>query len=466
MVHDRDQTSAARPGPPRWARRAAVAALIVIALAVHASLWSIGRAPEPRPLWGDEHMYLRGGTQLAAGESWHPPPLWPPLYPYFLAVVLTVGGGSLAAVWAAQTLILGAVALLLRDLTRHLTGSRWAGDVAAAVAMAYPPLAAFAHYLWPEIIHLLWFVGALWVLACKPARPPWLLAAGALLGLTLLTKSLVGPFIPILLLPLVLEGSIRDRALRVLWVAVALGAVVAPAVNSNHRRGNGLIIADSLPFNVWVGLNERSRKSFVDPVAFPVWNEYHASAETYPERNAVLWHKIRAFAGESDFPAVLRRQLGRQYFRFFDRGSYLTDMLPGGGITARGGGYRDPPAALASGLILGAYTLYAGILVGTVAGMVVCPGRRSRWLAVGLLFIAYNLAIFLLLHVKSRFRVPLLPFWFLYTGCAVAWAAHRLGINPEEAELWSATADRRRWWAAAPAILLVLVLAFGREWIK
>ncbi len=458
------ETSAESKSTTLRTRRGIVWAVVAAALAVHASLWSISRGPEPESLWGDEIYYWQGATQLDAGAAWHSDPLWPPLYPHFLAGILAVGG-SVAAVKVVQTLMLLAVALLLRDLARHLTGSRFAGDVAGALTVVYPPLVAFAHFLWPEVLYLLFFTGALWILVRRPRRPPWLLGAGALIGLALLTKSLLGPFLPLLLLPLVLEGSIRDRVRRLFLVIVAIGAVIAPTAISNHRRATGVVISNSLAFNVWVGLNERSRKNFVDRVVDAEWLAYQASAVTFAQRDAILWAKTRALVAERGAPAILRAQLSRQYFRLFDRGSFLTDMLPGGAIAAHGWGYRDPPAAIAGGLRIVSYLLYVGILLGFIAGLVACPPRRQPWLLIGLLFIGYNLALFLLLHVKSRYRVPLLPFFFLYSGCAAAWLAHRLGLNPDEVELWSAPVDRRSWWAASLAALLLLFLAFGRELI-
>ncbi len=464
-----DETSDARRSTILRARRVALWALVIAALAVHGLLWSISRGPLPESLWGDEIYYWQGATQLHAGAAWHSDPLWPPLYPRFLAGILAAGG-SVAAVRVVQTLMLLAVAWLLRDLARHLTGSRFAGDVAGALTLVYPPLAAFAHYLWPEVLHMLLFTGALWILVRRP-RPLWLLGAGALLGLALLSKSLLGPFLPLLLLALAagdpprtnLSRQLGARALRVFLVVVAICAVVAPTAISNHRRATGVVISDSLAFNLWVGLNERSRKNFVDRVVDGEWRTFKASAATFPERNAILRDKTRALVGEHGVLAVLRGQLSRQYFRFFDRGSFLTDMLPGGDIAAYGWGYLDPPAAIAGGLRGFSYALYAVILLGATAGLVVCPPRGNRWLLLALLFIAYNLALFLLLHVKSRYRVPLLPFLFLYSGCAAAWLAHKLGLNPGEAELWGGPTDRRSWWAAGTAALVLLFLAFGRD---
>ena len=444
------------------ARAIATLAVASAAVAVHASLWSIGDVPESRTLWGDERMYWKGAIRLHAGEDWHPEPLWPPFYPRFLATVLAISD-SFTAVRAAQTLMLVIVAFLVRDLTRHLSRSRFAGDVACALALTYPPLAAFAHYLWPEVLHLSLFVGAFWILVRRP-RGLWPLAAGALIGLALLTKSLLGAFLLVLPLPLALEGPIRRRAVRILLVTAAICAVVAPVAISNRQRATGVVIANSLAFNLWVGLNDRSKKNFVDPVVQEQWRAYRDSAPTYLERNAILWAKIRALVRERGV-AILPRQLGRQYFRLFDKDSFLTDMLPGGDIAALGSGYRDTRSPIAFGLRATSYLMYAAILAGTAAGMVVCAPHRRRWLLITLVFIGYNLAIFLLLHVKSRYRVPILPFLFLYSGIAAAWAAHRLGLNPGEAELWRAPIDRRGWWAAAAATLLLLCLAFGRGFV-
>ncbi len=451
-----------RPSSPRIVL--APGLLVLAILAVQGSLLALsGFGPAPdRVLFGDERTYWRGANEIAAGADWHPDPLWPPLYPRFLAAVLGAGGSPWAII-AVQLAMLVAVALLLADLARRWSGSRIAGRVTGALVLLYPPLGAFAHYLWPELAHLFLFVTALWILAARHERPTWLIAAGLLLGLALLTKSLLGPFLPILLLPLALEGRRKHRLLRLALVTCGIALVLAPVVADNRQRSTGVWVADSSAFNLWVGLNDRARKSLADPMVAPgEWRTYKKSAPTFPERRQILWRKIRDLASERGIPSLLGGQLGRQYFRLFDKDSFFTDQLPGGVIVGHGGGYRDPPPAIAAVLRGATHALYAAILVGAVAGMVVRPPKGNPWLWVGLAFLAYNLAIFLLLHVKSRYRVQLLPFLFLYCGWAAAWAAARLGLDPGEAELWQGETGRRAWLVAAPAALLLLFLAFGR----
>ena len=83
--------------------------------------------------------------------------------------------------------------------------------------------------------------------------------------------------------------------------------------------------------------------------------------------------------------------------------------------------------------------------------------RRHHWLWLVLGFVAYNLAIFLLLHVKSRYRVQFLPFLFLYAAVALQWTLQRLGLIAGKPVESSAP----RWLLAAAGSALALYLAFG-----
>lgn len=453
-----DPRRLARPKSALWA----VVGLWIVAL--HASLWWISYHPEPRGLTGDEIMYWRGASQLAAGLEWHPEPLWPPFYATFLGWISAATGGSRVWVAVVQSVMLFGVALLVRDLCRRLTGSQVAAAVAGVWVVAYPPLVAFVHYLWPEVFHMLLLLGALAIFVRCPDRPLWLAAGGASLGLALSSKGILGLFFPVLLWPLARAGTPRQRLGRPAVVLAAMALVIAPTACSNHVRSTGVVISSSGAFNLWVGLNNRARKSFVDKVVDAEWRAYKASAPTFRERREILERKIAGLVRERGVPALVWGQLGRQYFRLLDKDSLLTEQLPGGALCNPRRGYRRPPGWLAMGLRASSYGLYAVLLVSAVVGLAVRPPRGQRWLWVGLAFLGYNLAILLLLHVKSRYRIQMLPFLFLYSGCAVAWAGARLGWSPGEARLWDGSGGRRGPWlalAVSLAVALVLFLAFG-----
>lgn len=416
-----------RPFP--GAVRLAGAALVLF---VHLALVFLDRPAAPRPLFGDELTYHAAAGRLLAFGAADLDPLWPPLYPWFLAPLLALGGGSLFWVRAVQLALLGLAAFLLADLGKRWTGLHEAGALAAFLLLADPQVAAFAHYLWPETLHLALFLTALWMLVQAgegKSRSTWIWAVGAglALGLALLTKSLLAPFLPLLLAPLALAADRRRGFLAAGLALLTAAAVVAPATWTNHRRGHGWVIADSSRFNLWVGLNDTSRRNLVGEIVGDEYQRYQESAATLPERNRILSSRIRALVEERGWPALLAAQLGRQPFRLFDKDSFFTDQLPGGALAARGFGYRDVPPALAAVLRGWSYLLYGAVLALAGWGFFRIVHRASPWWRVLLAFLAGNLVLFLFFHVKTRYRVQFLPVLDLYAAVAIAFWLGRRG---------------------------------------
>ena len=425
-------------------------AAIALAAGLQALLFALDTPARPRALWGDEIMYADLARQLAAGQDARIEPLWPPAYPRFLGGLLIAGGGSFLLARSVQVALLAAAALLLRDLAARLTGSKTAGAVAAALLVLDPQVGAFAHFLWPEILHVFLFLFATWILVARADRAAWLAAAGVVLGLDLLTKSLLGPFLPVLLLPLLAGGALRGVA-RVAVVLTALGATMAPTVLDNARRGAPLL-ADSSRFNLWVGLNDRSRKDIVDEVVGDEYQRYLASGATAAERAHVLDERIRGLVRERGWPSLLRAQLSRQYFRLLDKDSFFTDQLPGGAIARLGYGYRGTPESMAAALRGWSYALYGAILAAAALGLAVAP-PRTRWHGVLLAFLAYNAAVFLLLHVKSRYRLAFLPVLDVQAGAFAGWCMAPRGSR--------SSPSPAAWAAAGAAAATALFLAFA-----
>lgn len=428
---------------------------VVFALLLHAALLWIYWFPAQKAPLGDETLYWQLASALASGADVRVPPLWPPLYAHFVAWLLLASGGSLLAVQLVQTALLVGAAWLARDVVRRALGRDDVANAVGLLIVADPQLAAFAHYLWPEVVHLALFAGALWILAARADRPLWLAALGALLGAALLAKSLLAPFLPVLLLPLVTSGSAVRRLARVALVAGTLGLVVAPTLADNWRRDGVLGIANSGWFNVWVGLNDVSRKDHRQEIVRDELAAFEASAQSLAERNRIVREKSLALVRERGIAAVLQAQLGRQYFRLLDRDSFLTDQLPGGATWPEGRGYRSPPAPLVALLRALSYALHALVLAGAAAGIVLLAPRAPRALQLALVFLAYNAALFLLLHVKTRYRVQLLPFLYVFAAWfASEWRQGRLADRP-----------RARLAGATIAAAAALFLAFGGAWL-
>jgi len=446
-------------------------AIAGLAAVLQALLFALERGGAGRLLWGDEVLYLTAARRVLRGGPSELDPLWPPLYPHLLAAL----GVSHLAVEIAQTLLLAATALLLGDLARRAYGGQGDGHSGALVGVTAgglllldPQIAAFSHYLWPEIVHLFLFVAALWGLvrihgrlaasgdvSAPPGRLPLggMALLGGAFGLALQSKSLLLPFVPILLVPTLRRLGARRGALCALVLAAALAATLSPTLIANVREGIGFRLADSSRFNLWVGLNDTSRRNLVGEIVGRKYDLYRKSAPTFPERNAILDRKIRRLVAREGIPKLALRQIERQPFRLFDRASFFTDQLPGGAIVAEGHGYRDVSPGLAASLNALGVAIYVAILLAAVLGI---ARGRAAWAPAAapfrpvlLGFLAYNLLLFLALHAKTRYRIQMMPVLDLFAAFGVVglWQGVRL--------------SRRATIGALAAALLVLGLVFG-----
>ena len=433
-------------------------AVAAAAAVVHGTLWWLYYRPIHKVLWGDETAYWRSATALLAGDpGWRPDPLWPPLYPRLLAGIVAVGGPSVVWIQVVQTGLLVAAAVLLSDLVRRVSGSRIAGAAAGALMVLYPPLVAFAQFLWPEVVHLFLFLAVLWLLIARADRTAWCGVAGVGAGLALLTKSLLGPFLPVLIVAAFARRPVVASLGRATVFTVAVLVTITPTVIEQHRLTGRLMIADSSAFNLWVGLNDRARRNFDVDVVSGMWQEYAASSPSFVGRDRILRDKIRDHLATHSWLGLLRSQLNRQYFRLLDKDSYLTDQLPGGAAVERyGAGYLRADGGAAAVVRLACYSSYGLLLATAPAGLLLWRFRDRRWLKVLLLFVLYNLAIFLWLHVKSRYRVQLLPVVFLGAGGAAAWLA---GLRSGDVD--AGDVPGWRWMAAATAAGVLELLAFA-----
>lgn len=398
-----------------------MAALLAL---VHGGLLWLYWWPRHKLLWGDELEYLGSAQRLLDGSrDWWPAPLWPPLYPCFVAGTTVVANGSLFGLQIAQTLLLAIAAAILGDLVRRWSGDATAGLAAAVAMLGYPPLIAFAHSLWPEVLHLALLMIAIWLLAIRPLEPAAAALAGLAIGLALLTKSLLTPLVPLLMALMWLARPWRRAAACAAVFAAAVALTIAPVVMVQQQRTGRLMIADSSAFNLWVGLNDSARRNFEDAFVYQAWLSYLASGSDWQARDAFVRGEItRTLQGRSLFQ-VVRTQLGRQYFRLLDRDGYLLDQLPGGVATTgrHPVGYVAAPPWAATLVRWTCRALWGLLLAAGAIGLTLRPPGDARWRGALLGFVLYNAAIFLLLHVKTRYRVQLLPVLFIGVGGLVAW---------------------------------------------
>lgn len=155
----------------------------------------------------DEQQYRVLATSLVEGRGLAsvsgPTSLRPPAYPALVAGLWWVTGSrSLQVVRAVQDLLGLATAALVFWIGRRLYDER-TGLVAAAVTAFYPALILANSLVLTEttFAFLLTAFAATLVALLQRPRPAVALAAGVLLGLSALTRSVVWPF-PVVLVPL------------------------------------------------------------------------------------------------------------------------------------------------------------------------------------------------------------------------------------------------------------------------
>jgi 4-amino-4-deoxy-L-arabinose transferase-like glycosyltransferase len=278
-----------RPRPDR--RRWALAAVIVLALALALRLGYVALTPG-YAIVDDAHDYDLHARSIAAGEGFAPlgpgpsreTAFRPPGYPYFLAGVYELEGRDRLAspdrvvpARIANAIVGTAIVGLLGVLSVQLFDRRVA-VVAMAIAAVYVPLVLIGGALMSEPLFAALLLGAL-VAAMHHRRSPhrrrWLVLAGLLGGLTILTRANAAA----LLLPLALV--VWDGRPRWSWPALARPAL--------------LVAVAALTVAPWTVRNAQKLHAFV-----PVTTQLGAAlAGTYndeafaDDRNPASWRSLR-----------------------------------------------------------------------------------------------------------------------------------------------------------------------------
>jgi len=401
----------ARPGSPLpWT--AWLAALTAVALAVRALLLLL----EPRcGLAGDEASWVALGTQELGRPNRGLSPLrvrlifYPPLYPYFIAVLQRAFSSLPAVLWvqaAVGALLVPAVARAGR-----LAFSSRVGLAAAAVVALYPDFVWFSVHFWSETL----FVVLLWwaierVLRSDAASSVGAAAAGGVVwGLATLTRELTLYLAPFAVLWL-LRDEVRRPALR-----------LSPPVRRAGAFALGLVLT-VLP---WTVRNAVVYRAFI-PVSTMggsnLWQgnvplthlEVHATLGRYQdpverdrEAKRLAWAAIRARQ-----PGWIFEKLREQMPEFWKAGSEVLDHVISRGACRP---LRPGEQMALEVAVVGPYlAVLALALVGLARAR---PGPAPVFLLV--LLAAWN-AAHVVAYATTRFRLPVLPVVALFAATALA----------------------------------------------
>ena len=270
--------------------------LLAAALALNLGLLVLYYVPAPKKLIGDENYYFGLASAIAAGQSVQHDPLWPPLYGEATGILFSIVGPHLLTLQLIQIGLWLATGYFLFQMTERLVGQTAIACVALALYLFAPDLMAFSHYLWPETLHMFLMMAGLWLVICH-GRSRWaFIASGVLFGLALLTKSLLLPMLPVLLVfVLLVKNNGNTSRARIIGAGLLAGAclttVVMLLMASPQDRGE-LSVGGSTVFNVWVGLKDTAQMDTEDVIVGQEHQQFTAAGANLAVRNEVYRDKI------------------------------------------------------------------------------------------------------------------------------------------------------------------------------
>lgn len=376
--------------------------------------------PAQKQLVGDEFDYEKRALALLAGQPAAELFIWPPGQTWFIAAIYRLFGNHVLAVQLLQVVLLAFCAGMLVKLWKTLDSAR-AACLAGALFLLNPAALAYAHWLWPEVTHLVCLLGALTLLFCVADRPRLrAFAAGFLIGLALLFKSLLAAFWPALLLCFLTRKQTRWSFAWVAALAFIIGLVlpISPALWKGQVETGRPLIADSSIYNLQVGLRDRSRSDYIDEAGLPALTAFIRSGATPQQRNAAAMQDIRATLAERGWMDLFLEQLGTQYFRLFNVKTLLESQMPGAACSGHLGAYGDHP--LLPALTASSRIAHSLILVLFAFGVALWQRWRAPLAALTAAFLLYQLALYFGLHVMERYLFQMLPFMCGFAGSALA----------------------------------------------
>jgi hypothetical protein len=407
-----------------------LALLTLAALIVRLALVVLEPATHPV---GDERTWTDWALNLCSPRV-HFSPLrihlifYPPVYPYFLAVLYGLSGTFETARWTQAAI--GALLVPAVGLAGARAFSPRVGLWAAVVTALYPDLIWFSVHFWSETVFmvLLWW-GIERLLAADAADGLGrAVAAGALWGIAVLTRETVLYFIP----------------LAALWLATRSRA-------GARARGAAVLVVSLLVVAPWTYRNWAVFHAFVPVSTAGGQNLFQGNAliardTTYEMVDAVQGRVEQySYATRMGLQAIRDRQPWWIFEKVRDEMPRLWEADSLALVHIKRGAYGPvaPPLAVAVALlVLGPYVVVLALFALGVTRL-----RWSRPTVLLVSFLAYYNLIHIVTHGFARYRLPVMPVVFLIAG--VGWTAWRQG------ELARMSGRAR---AAAAAVVAVLAL--------
>ena len=408
-----------------------LALLTLAALVVRLAFVALEPATHPV---GDERTWTDWALNLSSPRVQYSPLrihliFYPPVYPYFLALLYGPTGTFETARWAQAAI--GALLVPAVGLAGARAFSPRAGLWAAAVTALYPELVWFSVHFWSETLFmvLLWWGIERLLAADSSGRLGVALGAGVLWGLAILTRETVLYFVPLAALWLATRAAAGAR-LRAGAFLVAALLVVAPWTYRNWLEFHAFV-----PVSTAGGQNLFQGNALIErDVTYQMVDAVQGRVEQY--RYAM---RMGLAAIRDRQPWWIFEKLRDEMPRFWEADSLVL-------VHIKRGAYGPVAPALALAVALVVLAPYVLVLALFALGMARLAWSRRAVLLVS--FLAYYNLLHIVTHGFARYRLPVMPVVFLIAG--MGWGAWRQGETARMSGRARAAA------AAIAAVLLVI----------
>ncbi|MEA2570459.1 MAG: hypothetical protein QOI24_2460 [Acidobacteriota bacterium] len=379
------------------ARASGIALVVTAFVARLAVALRIDAIPLSRHPQYDSFEYLAWAQHIAAGDfRWPVPPAHGPGYPFFLAALLAIGGGSLLFVRIAQALTGALTCFFIARAGERMfdvRSGRWAGFVLAL----YAPLIWIDASILAEGLLLTLIAASLW---CGVSRR--LIPAGLLLGLATIVRPTAFLFLPLIA---VIAADVWRKRLVVVVVCVA---TIAPVTMVNYMTTRTFIPVQAFGgINFYLG-NSPLRDGLPSARPGGDWERI----EPEPLRNGI----VDAQSQDRWFIEKTQREIAAQPFAFAKL------LLRKFVWTFQNSEIRDTHAFAyfaAASWLLRALPRFTFLFALAAAGAF-AASWRNRGTREAFAFVAIAALSCIALVVGARYRLPLALGLALFAGVAIA----------------------------------------------
>lgn len=402
----------------------------------------------------DEQDYARIATNITEGNGFAhgpglPTSIRPPLYPGFVAAIWSLSGSrSLEAVRIAQVAV-SIVSIVVVYLIACRMFDERAAVVASALFAFYPSLLVSGVLILTETLFIFLMVLAVYGLirlmddsaAPTTSRNPgaerhdrvgWAILSGVALGLAALTRSVLWPFVFVLVpfLWFATVGNARRRMVLCAAVVAGYAITIAPWAVRNTRLQKTLTFVDTMSgINLLTGNYEYTPEDrmwdgvgIVGPHGWyaPMLGAFPGRVPTEGEKDK--WARSAAIRYAVAHPMTTAR---RSLLKLADLWGLEREWISG----LQHGLYAPPRWFAVSSTVL-VLVAYPAVLFLAIGGFFLVEDRdaRARWLLV--LLTAFICFAHAATFGHSRYHLPIVPILTIYAAAAIThWSSLARSIS-------------------------------------